>query len=36
MLVKAKLRYCPEKETAVDTVTKEINFVDGDDEPSGH
>lgn len=26
------MRYCPEKETAISTVTKEINLVDGDDD----
>lgn len=29
LLVKAKMRYCPEKQTAVDLVTEEINLVDG-------
>ena len=32
LVVKIKMRYCPEKETAISTVTKEINLVDGDDD----
>ena len=28
LLVKAKMNYCPEQETAVSAVTKEVNFVD--------
>jgi hypothetical protein len=30
LVVKAKMRYCPEKETAISNVAKEINLVDGD------
>jgi hypothetical protein len=24
------MRYCPEQQTAIDTITKDVNFVDGD------
>ena len=30
LVVKAKMRYCPEQQTAIDTITKDVNFVDGD------
>lgn len=30
LVVKAKMRYCPEKETAISNVAKEMNLVDGD------
>jgi len=36
LVVKAKMRYCPEKQTAIDTITKEVNFVDGDESDEGH
>lgn len=28
LVVKAKMRYCPEKETAISAITKEVNLVD--------
>lgn len=31
LVVKAKMNYCPEQETAVSAVTNEVNFVDQDD-----
>lgn len=34
LLVKAKMRYCPEKETAVNTITNDLNLVDGAAEPA--
>ena len=31
LIVKAKMNYCPEKETAVSAVTNEVNFIDQDE-----
>ena len=30
LVVKAKMRYCPEMQTAISNVAKEVNLVDGD------